>query len=408
MNQTEIEKIARAYGLKNAIAYEGNASQGAIIAGLFAAGLEKSDLPKNMKLISQILKEINSKDIEEQKDEFEKYKKFIGHRQERDGLPELPEVDKKKGVITRFSPSPSGAMHIGHALTSSISYLFVKEYGGKMYLRIEDTNPENIFEPAYKLLEQDAAWLFENNFETVIQSERMELYYKYVDKFLKKDAVYVCTCQSEKFKELIDKMQTCPCRSLSSKENMSRWKKMLDPVSKKGYDEGEAVLRFKSDIKNKNPALRDFPLARINLSEHPLQKHKYKVWPLMNLAVTVDDIEMSVTHVIRAKEHRDNATRQKMMYVALGVEKKYPWTSYLGRINLKDMELSATQITKGVNEGKYSGWDDPALPTLAALRKKGYKPQAFHKFAERIGLSENDKTMDKKEFFQLLDSFNRD
>ena len=201
MKQTEIENIAKAYGLKNAIAYEGNASQGAIIAGLFAAGLEKSELSKNMKIISEILKEINSLSLDEQKEEFSKYEKYIGHRETREGLPELPDVDKKKGIITRFSPSPSGAMHIGHALTSSLSYLFVKEYGGKMYLRIEDTNPENIFKPAYKLLEEDAAWLFENNFKTIIQSERMDIYYKYVDKFLKKGAVYVCTCQSEKFKD---------------------------------------------------------------------------------------------------------------------------------------------------------------------------------------------------------------
>ena len=128
----------------------------------------------------------------------------------------------------------------------------------------------------------------------------------------------------------------------------------------------------------------------------------------MNLAVAVDDIELGMTHIIRAKEHRDNAERQKMIYNALGKKGKYPWTAYLGRIHLKDMELSASKITQGIKEKKYSGWDDPKLPTLASLRKRGYKPSAFWKFAERIGLSENDKTMDRNEFFKLLDFFNRE
>jgi len=177
---------------------------------------------------------------------------------------------------------------------------------------------------------------------------------------------------------------------------------MLD---KKGYKQGEAVLRFKSDMKNSNPAFRDFPLARINLTQHPLQKNKYRVWPLMNLAVTVDDIETKITHIIRGKDHRDNAERQKMIYEVLG--KKYPWSKFLGRFKLRDAELSKTKIRRAIEEKKYSGWDDPRLPTISALRKKGYKPSAFWKFAEQMGLSESDKVMDGKEFFLLLDNFNK-
>jgi glutamyl-tRNA synthetase len=187
---------------------------------------------------------------------------------------------------------------------------------------------------------------------------------------------------------------------------MKRWKKMLDK-SDKGFKQGEAVLRFKSNMKHKNPAMRDFPLARINTTKHPLQGTKYKVWPLMNLAVTVDDIETKMTHIIRGKDHRDNAERQKMMYEALGIGKKFPWTGFLGRIHFKGMELSTREFRKGIEEGKYTGWDDPRLPTLLALKKQGCKPMAFWRFAERIGISENDKTFDKKEFFQLLDYFNR-
>ena len=127
----------------------------------------------------------------------------------------------------------------------------------------------------------------------------------------------------------------------------------------------------------------------------------------MNLAITVDDIELKMTHIIRAKDHRDNAERQKMIFKALGKEKMFPWTAFLGRYKFKDMELSATQMRQDIEKGKYKGWDDPRLPTIASLKKKGYKPQAFWKFAEQVGLSEVDKVMDKAEYFKLLDSFNR-
>jgi len=398
----KLDKKAKAYALKNAISHDGKASVGSVISALFNEGLKREEVKDYSKKVSEIVDGVNKLSIDKQEKEFESLKEEISERVGREGLPELPGAKEGK-VIMRISPSPSGAFHIGHALTASLSYLFVKKYGGIFYVRIEDTNPDNIYLPAYDLLKEDSDWLFEGKEKIMIQSERMKLYYKYAEELIKKGFSYVCSCDSEKFRELVNYKKECPCRNLGIKEHQARWKKMLD---KNGFLPGEAVLRFKSDINHKNPAMRDFPLARINLDKHPLQDKKYRVWPLMNLAVTVDDIECKMTHIIRAKEHRDNGERQKLIYAVLG--KKYPWTAYLGRIHLKDMELSASKITEGVKSGIYSGWDDPSLPTLASLRNKGYKPQAFWKFAERIGISENDKTMDKKEFFMLLDSFNRE
>lgn len=403
MGMKNLEKKARAYALKNAIAYDGKAKTGSVISGLFNEGLKKSEVKKYSKKIKKIVSEVNKLSLKKQKKEFAELESLVSEREGREGLPELPRAKKGK-VIMRFAPSASGPLHVGHALTASLSYLFVKKYGGQFYVRIEDTNPENVFEPAYKMIKEESEWLFENMEKIIVQSERMEIYYNYVEKLIKKKAAYVCTCSSEKFKKLKYVKKACPCRNLSQKENLSRWKKMLD---KNGFKEGGAVLRFKSNIKDKNPAMRDFPLARINLKKHPIQKNKYRVWPLMNLAVTVDDIENKMTHIIRAKDHIDNAERQKKIYSALGHEKKFPWTGFLGRIKFRDMELSTTKMRKAIEAGKYSGWDDKKLPTLASLKKQGYKPEAFWKFAERIGLSENDKVMEKKEFFELLDSFNK-
>jgi glutamyl-tRNA synthetase len=399
-----IDKKIRAYALKNAIAYEGKANSGSVISALFNEGLEKSEVKNVMPKIQTVIKEIGKLSLQEQEKEYEKLHEIISERHGREGLPELPNVKKGK-VVMRFAPSPSGPMHIGHAATACISFLFVKKYGGKFYVRIEDTNPENIYKPAYKMLEEESKWLFDGIAKVIIQSDRMKKYYSYAKKLIEKKAAYVCTCSSENFKKFADTQKDCPCRNLSVKENIGRWKKMLD---RKGFKEGEAVLRFKSDMKNKNPAMRDFPLARINLTEHPRQGKKYRVWPLMNLAVAVDDLDTKMTHIIRAKEHRDNAERQEMIFEALGKKKQIPWTAFLGRWHFKDLELSSTKFRQSVESKQYSGWDDPRLPTIASLKKQGYKPQAFWKFAEKVGLSESDKVIDKAEYFRLLDDFNKD
>ncbi len=387
-----------AYALKNALSHGGKANQGPVISSLFNEGLKKNEVKKYIKDISKIIKEVNSMSSEEQKKEFEKLENKVSKREVREGLEELPNV-KKSGVIMRIAPSASGPLHIGHALVAGLNILYVEKYGGKFYVRIEDTNPDNILLKSYKLIEKDARWLFKDS-KIIIQSDRIELYYKYAQKLIKKNSAYICTCSGDSFREFVKQKNNCPCRRLNVKENMGRWNKMLSE-----FKEGEAVLRFKSNMKDKNPAMRDFPLARINETKHPRQKNKYRVWPLMNLAVTVDDIELNMTHIIRGKDHRDNAKRQEMIYKVLG--KKVPYTTFIGIVHFKDLELSSSKMKEDIEKGKYSGWDDENLPTLVSLKKQGYKPIAFLKFSELVSLGENDKIIDKKEYFRLLDNFNR-
>jgi len=398
----KIEEKILAYALKNAIEHDGDAKPASVLNSLFHEGLDKKNIKKVMPKIQEVVKEVNSLSRTGQEEKFREAEKQISHRKEREGLPELPDI--KKGVITRFSPSPSGPLHIGHILTFCPAFLYVQKYGGKFYVRIEDTNPENIYKPAYKMIKEEAKWLTKGKAKIIIQSERMNLYYNYIEKLLKKGAVYVCICEPEKFKELLLVKKACPCRKLSKKENLERWKKMLGK-SKDRYKEREAVIRFKSNLKDKNPAMRDFPLARINETEHPLQKKKYRVWPLMNLAVAVDDIEMKITHIIRGKDHRDNAKRQGMIFKILG--KKYPWAAFIGKIHFKGLEFSTSKMREMIEKGKYKGWDDERLPTAASLKKQKYKPEAFYRFSEQMGLSEVDKLMEKKEFFNLLRQFNK-
>src|SRR3989344_159077 len=229
MTIKNLDKKARAYALKNAIAYDGVARTGSVISALFNEGLKPEEVKKYSKKINEIILEVNNFSSEEQKKEFENLEKIVHEREGREGLPELPNAKKGK-VIMRFAPSPSGPFHVGHALTASLSYLFVKEYGGKFYVRIEDTNPENIYPKAYKMIADESKWLFPGKFlKILIQSDRMKLYYI-----------------------LADKMEDCPCRELSIKDNIARWHSMLG-ISKPVFKEGEAVLRFKSSMQDKNP-----------------------------------------------------------------------------------------------------------------------------------------------------------
>jgi glutamyl-tRNA synthetase len=398
------------YVLKNAYDFNGSVNDKVVLGMVLKEKPElKAKVPEVLKGIQAAGKEVSKLSKEELKKKLDKLApKLLQEKKEekKEGLRELEGVDKKKGVIMRFAPSPSGPMHIGHAITGGLTSIYVKKYGGKFILRIEDTNSDNIDFDSYKLLPEDAAWVFGNVTEVWIQSDRMQVYYDYALKMFKLGVTYVCTCSQEEFKQYSEKMENCPCRKNSVDENLKRWKKMFD--KEKGYKEGEAVVRFKSNMQDKNPAMRDFPLVRINDSEHPKQKYKYRVWPLMNLCVTVDDIEVGMTHIIRAKDHADNAKRQEMMYNALGLGDKFPKTYFLGRYNFEGLEISCSKTKAKIKAGIFTGWDDIRVPFLLALRRRGYQAGAFLKYTELVGISPVDKTVPQEEFWKSINAFNRD
>lgn len=399
----DLDSKIKAYALKNAIEHNGKANPGAVISALFHEGLDKSKAKEIMIHVNEDLKEINSLSLEEQEVLFKKYEFEISQRKTRkeDELPELKNISKK-GIITRFRPSPSGPLHVGHIISNMIASLYVEHYGGKFYVIIDDTDPETTLKTAYENIKKDCDWIFGNVTEYINSSDRMELYYEYIEKLLKKDRAYVCVCKQEEFKSFSEKKKDCPCRSISSKENKERWEKM-----KKWYEKGEAVLRFKTEkgMKDPNPAMRDFPLARISDKKHPIQGDKYKVWPLMNLVVAVDDLELGMTHVIRGKDHKDNAKRQEMLFKAFGKEKNIPETYFIGRIKFTDLILSKRKLAKAITEGVFENEDDKDLPTISSLRKRNFKPEAFEKLAVQRGLTEVDKVMDSKDFFKLIENF---
>jgi glutamyl-tRNA synthetase len=399
-----IKKTVLKYTLQNAVRYKGKAQLNNVIPKVIGEiPSVRSDMTFLISTINKTIKEVN---LLTQENQIKKLQDIAPELLEEKPKEEkkLKELeDTKNGVVMRLAPSPSGPMHIGHAITGALTSVYVKKYNGKFILRIEDTNPENVYSLSYKSLSRDADWVFGNISEVWIQSDRIKIYYTYAEKFIKKKSAYVCTCNPDRFRQYSKKMENCPCRPLSIKETMKRWKEMLN---KKGLKQGEAVLRFKSRMTHNNPAMRDFPLARINESKHPRQGTKYRVWPLMNLAVLVDDIEAGMTHIIRGKDHADNAKRQEFMYKVL--HKQSPKTYFIGRYRFKDLEISCSKTRERIKQGEFSGWDDIRLPFLEPLRRRGFQPSAFIEYSKQIGLSLVDKVITAKEFFKTLNAFNKE
>lgn len=401
----DIKLTIKKWTLQNAVKYEGKASSGAVVGKIISEHPElKSKLKELMPDIQKIIKEVNSMKVEAQLEEIKKLAPELLEekpKEQREGLKPLPNAEEGK-VVMRFAPSPSGAPHIGRALVLCLNDAYCKMYKGKLILRIEDTDPEKVDIEAYKLIEEGCQWLTKNGIaEIVIQSDRLEIYYEYAERMIATGKAYVCTCSGDHFRELSLKKQACPCREIPKQDQLTRWAKMFSE-----YKPGDAVVRIKTSISDPNPAMRDWPAFRINDKHHPRKGNEVKVWPLMNFSVAVDDHEENVTHTIRGKDHMDNEKKQKFVFDFF--KWKIPTHLYIGRVNFLGFDLSSSETKKKIQRGEYDGWDDIRLPFIPALKRRGYQPEAFVKFAVEMGVSQNDKTITGEDYFKSLNAFNKE
>ncbi|HDN01833.1 MAG TPA: glutamate--tRNA ligase, partial [Candidatus Bathyarchaeota archaeon] len=346
----------------------------------------------------EIVQEVNKLSIEEQtgilreKWPGEILPKAPTRKIEEKALPPLPNVEKYNLVVTRFAPNPNAPLHIGQARAIILSHEYARLYKGKFILRLEDTDPrlKRSSLQFIDMIRKDLEWLGCIWDEEYIQSDRIPIYYEYAEKLLKEEKAYICTCKPQDFRERILVRRACPCRNLSSEENLKRWDMMLDGT----YGEGEAVLRIKTELSHPNPAVRDWPALRIIDTKkypHPRVGSKYRVWPLYNFACGIDDHLMGVTHIIRGKEHLTNQVRQMYLYHHLGWQ--YPEAVHYGRLKIVGAPLSKSKIVQDVKKGIYNGWDDPRLATFAALRKRGITPEAIRLLMLEVGLRASDITL---------------
>jgi len=297
---------------------------------------------------------------------------------------ELPALeDAEGGVVMRFAPNPSGPLHLGHARAAILNDEYVKKYGGKYILRIEDTDPKRIDTDAYAMVREDIEWLDLSVHEIVYQSDRFDLYYRLAAELIGKGGAYVCTCENERFRELKLAKKSCPCRDEEAGTNLGLWQKMLDG----DFCEGSASVRVKTDLDHPDPAMRDYPIFRI-LNSPPHPRMDAHVYPLMNFSVAVDDHMLGVTHVIRGKDHIANTRRQKYILDYFGW--KPPVYRHYGRMSIEGVVLSTSQMREGIIDGRFQGWDDIRLGTLRALARRGILPQAVRDAMVEIGIGETD------------------
>lgn len=382
------DELIERWALANAIEHEGQASTNAVIGKLVAEKPElKSDIEDLKEKIEGTVGEVNSLSVEEQKTKLEEIGAPEREEKEEKGLSELPEADKYPTVVTRFAPNPNGPLHLGHVRTAVLSHEYARRNDGKFILRFEDTNPADAKEKIYDLIRKDLEWLGLEWDEEYIQSDRLETYYDHLRGLLKDNKAYICICPPQKFKKLRDEQEACPCRSLSSEENLDRWSKMVEGE----FEEGDAVVRIKTNLNNPNPALRDWPAFRIVSSAHPRTDKQYRVWPLYNFSVAIDDHEMGVTHVLRGKEHEVNEQRQRQLFEHLGWD--YPTAIQHGRLSVSGTVLSKTKIIEGISEGKYEGYEDLRLGTIAALKRRGITSEALKQIVIDVGTTRSDSTL---------------
>ena len=393
------------YVLKNALQFNGKANPKVVLGLVLKDNPNlKKDVPKLLQEIEKTVKEVEKLDSDKIRKELEKISPELLKEEkiEIEGpLKPLPNAKKGKTVF-RIAPSPSGALHIGHAYGAALNYEYSKMYNGKLILRIEDTNPENIYPAAYELIENDIQWLTDNNLaEVILQSSRLGNYYDSAEKLVQLGKAYVCTCDADEWRVMKSEGKACLCRALDTKENQLRYAKMFN-----SYPEGGAVLRLKTDISHKNPAMRDFAIMRISKHLHPKTKKEHQVWPLMVLSVAVDDHELGITHVLNGKDHTDNSAKEKMIMEYLGWS--FPEYKHWGMINFEGFALSSSATKLAIEQKDYTGWEDIRLPFLPSLRRRGYQPEAFRHFAIEIGLSLTDKKVSKEEFWKMINSFNKE
>jgi len=373
-----LEESVRKHVLKNAYDY-GKANPGSVIGKVIAEYPNaKRDMKTTMALINKVIAEVSLLS----KEEIEEQMKHYSYVEKKEKEKEITLPGAQHGaVVTRFAPEPNGYPHIGHAKAVWLSYEGARAYDGRMVLRFDDTNPEKESQEYVDAIREDLKWLGVKWDKESYTSDNIPKIYEAAEKLLKFGKAYVCTCDVEKLRELRTKGKACNCRGLEMSEHIERWKKMLNG----DYAEGKAILRYMGDINSLNTAMRDPTLARIIEAKHYRQGDKYRVWPSYDMSIVVMDFLEGITHPMRSKEYELRDELYYSLFDDLGW--KRPTMVEFSRLSIKNAPVSKRLLKPLVEEKKVSGWDDPRLPTIAGLRRRGILPTAVKNFVLSFGIS---------------------
>lgn len=395
----DLRKAIRGVALQNAYEHEGKTRNETVISKILGSRPDlRSKTREIIPIISEVVTEINRLSVLEQKSEIENnFPELLATKpkQERIGLPPLEGAENGK-VVTRFPPEPNGYPHIGHAKAAIIDEEYAKMYNGKLILRFDDTNPENERLEYYAAIKVGLDWLGVKYDRVKNTSDDIELIYKKGMQMIESNHAYVCTCNQETISNNRREMKSCKCRSGDVDKNTKRWHDMFEK-----YNPGEAIVRFRGDMESDNTVMRDPALFRIIEASHPLLMEKYRVWPNYDFAVAIEDSIDGVTHAFRTKEYE---LRNELYYAILDrLSMRKPKMLEFSRLEFEGMPVSKRVLKPLVEGEQVSGYDDPRLPTLEAMRRRGIVPEAIRKFVLSLGFTKSDTLAP----FDTLESINR-
>ncbi|MEY8320850.1 glutamine--tRNA ligase/YqeY domain fusion protein [Lachnospiraceae bacterium 46-61] len=302
---------------------------------------------------------------------------------------------KLNKIHTRFPPEPNGYLHIGHAKSICLNFGMAKLYGGKCNLRFDDTNPTKEDTEYVESIKEDVKWLgFDWEDRLYFASSYFEKYYEVAIKLIKEGKAFVCDLSVEEMREYRGTLNTpgkeSPYRNRSIEENLDLFERM-----RKGeFPDGAKTLRAKIDMSSPNINMRDPVLYRIAHATHHTTGDEWCIYPMYDFAHPLEDAIEGITHSICTMEFEDHRPLYDWVVKEAGYTKNPPRQIEFARLGLTNTVMSKRKLRALIEEGLVDGWDDPRMPTISGLRRRGFTPESIRDFCERIGVSKANSVVD--------------
>ncbi|MCK9647360.1 glutamine--tRNA ligase [Haemophilus influenzae] len=302
---------------------------------------------------------------------------------------------KHKSVHTRFPPEPNGYLHIGHAKSICLNFGLAKEYQGLCNLRFDDTNPVKEDVEYVDSIKADVEWLgFKWEGEPRYASDYFDALYSYAIELIKKGLAYVDELSPDEMREyrgtLTEAGKNSPYRDRTIEENLALFEKMKNGE----FAEGKASLRAKIDMASPFMVMRDPVIYRIKFASHHQTGDKWCIYPMYDFTHCISDAIERITHSICTLEFQDNRRLYDWVLDNISIERPLPHQYEFSRLNLEGTLTSKRKLLKLVNEGIVDGWNDPRMPTISGLRRRGYTPASLREFCRRIGVTKQDNVVE--------------